>query len=167
MFGTTKSSLWQMCSYCVKLGTSTVYMCVHVRRYIVVVYDVWSRDMSDIRTHLFPLSIRPFRGVQNNIHVLLSSLSIRPCVGIIQGRPKRYTRTFVFISVSSEYTTCVWGVDLYVVYFNEYYCFCVWISCTICDSDCFNAYLTISNYTVILFLFYMYVYEISLEKSNF
>lgn len=97
MFGTTKSSLWQMCSYCVKLRTSTVYMCVHVRRYIVVVYDVWSRDMSDIRTHLFPLSIRPYRGVQNNIHVLLSSLSIRPCVGIIQGRPKRYTRTFVLI----------------------------------------------------------------------
>lgn len=68
-------------------------MCVCL--YELVVYDVWSRDihvLSAIRTHLFPLSIRP-------------------CVGIVRGLKKIYILYGIFTSVSVR--TCL---DVYVGY---------------------------------------------------
>lgn len=78
-------------------------MCVCL--YELVVYDVWSRDihvLSAIRTHLFPLSIRP-------------------CVGIVRGLTNIYTIWNIYFSIIAYMSRCIRGLYLNVnMYSLEY-----------------------------------------------
>lgn len=87
-------------------------MCVCL--YELVVYDVWSRDihvLSAIRTHLFPLSIRPCVGIVRglkNIYILygiFTSVSVRTCLDVYVG----YTWTLTCIRWSMNQ---IWKSDM-------------------------------------------------------